>query len=439
MDQYSDLLKWNGSHGHRFTHDWFRFPGKFHPPLVEHILRSVKPSGVLDPMAGVGTVAVEAKAAGIPSLSLDIDPVSVFFTKAKTTPLSDRTLQAAWNDLSEFLKPFQRSDKEIEARKFRDIRVDVMRSLLADVEASDLERLTYWFRRYVLVDYARIEHSIWNGGLAGRSEAVRRFFLACLISSIRRISLADPSPVSGLEITKHMKEKLENGYRIDVFGEFGRRVELAIRRMDEYSKYLREKGTYDTPAYARQADCVNLLKLKQPSEFNADLIFFSPPYCNAIEYWRRHRLEYFLARFLDEQGAIDLHKKFVGRTTVGKTAEGLPSLGYPPIDSLLMSLQEECRSHKARVLWQYFNDMKKRLEVFRDYLPSRGHCIIVVGDSETGSMKIPTARTMAWLGEEIGFNHLRTSRYKIKNRVMQFPVKSNSKIERESIVVLQKQ
>lgn len=434
----ADLLKWTGTHGYRFTHDWFRFPGKFHPPLVEHILKIMNPKCVLDPMAGVGTVAVEAKAAGIPSLSIDIDPLSIFFTKVKTTPISSHTLRAAWKDLSESLKRFQRSEEEIEVRKFRDIRVEAMRNELAALNANDLERLTYWFRRYALVDYARIDHSIWNGSLTGRTQAVRQFFLACLISSVRRISLADPSPVSGLEITKHMKEKIEKGYRIDVYSEFERRVELAIQRMDEYCTYLRKKGTYDTPAYVKQADCVNLLKLNHPSKFKADLIFFSPPYCNAIEYWRRHRLEYFLSRFLDEQGISDLVKKSVGRTTIGTTEKKLSSLGFAPIDRLLIALEGEKRITKARVLWQYFDDMRKRLAIFHSYLPPKGHCVIVVGDSETGGMKIPTARTIAWLGEGSGFKHLKTSRYKIKNRVMQFPLNSNSKIERESIIVLQK-
>ena len=438
MVQQTDLLKWNGSHGYRFTHDWFRFPGKFHPPLAEHMLRSVKPSAVLDPMAGVGTVAVEAKAAGIPSLSLDVDPVSTFFIKVKTTPISTATLEAAWISLAQSLEQFRRSAKEIETRKFRDIRVDAMRQGLASVNAGDLERLAYWFRRYALVDYARIDHAIWNGGLPRRSNLVRRFFLACLISSIRRISFADPSPVSGLEITKHMRERIGGGYDIDVFAQFKRRVELAIRRMHEYTTYLHDKGTYWTPSYSAQADCLDLLKLDSLPKFKADLIFFSPPYCNAIEYWRRHRLEFFLSRFLDEQGVIDLHRRSVGRTTVGETAKEVPALGYRPTDEVFEALQEQGRLHKARVLWQYFNDMKQRLEVFREYLPSRGHCIIVVGDSETGGMKIPTARTLAWFGEELGFNHLKTNSYKIKNRAMQFPIKSNSKIEREAIIVLQK-
>ncbi|GEM_PF-1124937 len=438
MVNKTDLLNWRSSHGYRFTHDWFRFPGKFHPPLVEHILQSFRPTGVLDPMAGVGTVAVEAKAAGIPSLSLDIDPVSSFFTRVKTTPISGATLRAAWSDLSDSLNSFRRSETEVEIRKFRDIRSNAMREHLTRVQAREFERLTYWFRRYVLVDYALIDHSIFNGGLPSRSDAVRRFFLACLLSSVRRISLADPSPVSGLEITKHMRERIERGYPIDVFREFERRVELAIRRMEEYTAYLRKKGTYDTPAYYEQADCADLLRFNPAADFQADLILFSPPYCNAIEYWRRHRLEYFLGRFLDEQGAISLSKKFIGRSTVSDVAFIPPKLGYAPIDRLLLDLQAQQRSKKARILWRYFQTMKERLAIFHDYLPTRGHCVIVVGDSETGGSRVPTVGTITWLAKESGFRHVKTSRYRIKNRVMQFPIKSNSKIEKESIIVLQK-
>lgn len=71
-------------------------------------------------------------------------------------------------------------------------------------------------------------------------------------------------------------------------------------------------------------------------------------------------------------------------------------------------------------------------------MPQGGHCIIVVGDSQTGDKQIPTTKTLAWLGESVGFNHLKTWRYRIKNRVMQFPTKPHSKIEKESVLVLRK-
>ena len=82
--------------------------------------------------------------------------------------------------------------------------------------------------------------------------------------------------------------------------------------------------------------------------------------------------------------------------------------------------------------------MRKRLEIFHKYLPSGGHCIIVVGDSETGGRKVPTVGATTWLAQELGFKFINTSHCNIKNRVMQFPVKSNSEIEKESIIVLQK-
>jgi hypothetical protein len=145
-----------------------------------------------------------------------------------------------------------------------------------------------------------------------------------------------------------------------------------------------------------------------------------------------------LGHFLDEQETISLSKRFIGRSTVGDVALIPPRFGYAPIDRLISDLQEEQRGKKARVLWRYFRNTKERLELFHEYLPARGHCIVVVGDSETGGRRVPTVRTITWLAEESGFKRVKTSGYQIKNRVMQFPIKSNSKIEKESIIVLQK-
>jgi hypothetical protein len=435
-----DLLKWDAGHGHRFTHDLFRFPGKFHPPLVEHILRTFDPTGVVDPMAGVGTVAVEAKAAGIPSLSLDIDPVSSFFTRVKTTPIPTDALEGAWKDLSSALVAFRRSKDEIERRKFSDIRHDILRKGLDEVQARELERLAFWFRRYCLLDYARIDHAIFNGGLPNRNANIRRFFWACLLSSIRRISLADPQPVSGLEITKRMKEKLEHGWPINVFGEFERRVQLGIARMAQYNNYLVENGTTATPTHIKRIDCADIAKVT-PDGFRPNLIFFSPPYCTAIEYWRRHRLEYFLGGFLTEEEASALKRKFIGRTLVGNLTFPLPKLGIGFVDTLIRDVAVgrtiKDPGRKARILWQYFKDMDNRLKNFYSYLPSGGHCVIVVGDSTTAGHTIRTGRALARFGEKAGFEYVKTSRYIIKNRVMQYPT-NNAKIEKESIIVLEK-
>jgi hypothetical protein len=313
-----------------------------------------------------------------------------------------------------------------------------MRKQLAAVKATDFERLAYWFRRYVMVDYARIDRAIFDGGLPARSNRVRNFFLACLISTIRRISLADPTPVSGLEITSHMKEKIERGYNIDVFAEFDRRVDKAITRMEEYTNYLKRHGTYDTVVQTAHADCMELSRLSQSGGLAPDLILFSPPYCNAIEYWRRHQLEYYLGGFLDEAGVTELKSKFIGRTTAGPNRWIVLPTRFSALDRILSTLIEDGRDHKARVLTQYFNDMGTRLEMFYQCLPNNGRCVVVIGDSTTAGRKIPTAQMVIWLADQVGFKHVKTFRYKIKNRVMQFPLKTNIRIEHESIIVLRK-
>lgn len=432
------LTDWEGGHYYRFTHDMFRFPGKFHPPLIEHILKKLEPEAVVDPMGGVGTVAVEAKAAGIPSLSVDIDPLSTFFTRVKSTPLDESVLLNAWTQLRENLDRHRRPSTEVEKRKIKDISERTMKNHLNRLDAGELAGLIYWFRRYVLVDYSRVNYAINNGGLPGQIEKVRNFFLACLLSSVRRISNADPSPVSGLEITKHMRKKFEKGYEIDVFKEFYRRVEFGIDAMVEYQDYLHEKGVEGTRTCISTQNCYRLTSILSAYNFDTDLILFSPPYCNAIEYWRRHRLEYLLGGFLDYDKVSTFSHNFIGRTVTGGRAKKPRKIGYPPVDDVIEKVSQKGRVHKAAVLKQYFEDMERALLVFFKALPKTGHCVIVVGDSTTHGKQVPTTDTLTWLGKQAGFNHILTETYKIRNRSMQFPIKPHNKIQEESIIVLRR-
>ncbi len=435
----SKLLNWETCHGHRFTHDLFKFPGKFHPPIVENILRRIAPRAVIDPMAGVGTVAVEAKAAGIPSLSIDVDPVSVFFARTKTTPISRATLEAAWEELRPALTAMRRSNRQIERYRLDDIAPSTMRRYLARANARHFESLDYWFRRYVLVDYARLDESMWNGGMPHRSADVRRFFKACLLSAVRRISNADPYPVSGLEITKHMRKRLKAGYEIDVFAEFERRVIVNIERMDSYATYLRERGTSKTRSAVVHADCLHISQLKERVACEADLILFSPPYCNAIEYWRRHQLEYYMGRFLTKEDISAHNKRFIGRRSLGGRSLIAPPSLAPRIDDTIRRLHANGRRVKAWQLWHYFNDMSLRFHAFFEVLPRRGRTVVVVGNSRTGGNEVPTASVLQDLAESAGFELETSVGYAIKNRSMQYPLKDGqTKIAEEVIIVLQK-
>jgi hypothetical protein len=71
-----------------------------------------------------------------------------------------------------------------------------------------IPNLFHWFRRYVVVDLARIKKEITE---VKATKAERDFFLLCFASIIRAASNADSVPVSGLEVTSQMKEREKEG------------------------------------------------------------------------------------------------------------------------------------------------------------------------------------------------------------------------------------
>ncbi|MFO7846790.1 MAG: DNA methyltransferase [Balneolaceae bacterium] len=74
------------------THNFYKYPARFSPNFAKEVIQKYTEEGdcVLDPFMGGGTTIVEAIAHGRKALGIDINPLSFFVTKAKTTPISDQ-------------------------------------------------------------------------------------------------------------------------------------------------------------------------------------------------------------------------------------------------------------------------------------------------------------------------------------------------------------
>ncbi len=72
------------------THDFYKYPARFSPHFVRFILDHCTEPGdyVLDPFMGGGTMIVEAIASGRCAIGSDVNELSYFVTRVKTTPLS---------------------------------------------------------------------------------------------------------------------------------------------------------------------------------------------------------------------------------------------------------------------------------------------------------------------------------------------------------------
>jgi DNA modification methylase len=70
----------------RLTHYIFRYPAKFHPPVVRSLISKYTTDGqiIFDPFVGSGTLLIEAVATGRSAVGLDIDPVAVAISSVKS-------------------------------------------------------------------------------------------------------------------------------------------------------------------------------------------------------------------------------------------------------------------------------------------------------------------------------------------------------------------
>lgn len=73
------------------THNYYRYPARFPPDFARTAILAFSEPGqvVMDPFMGGGTTAVETLSLGRRFIGADVNPISRFVTKVKTTPLSD--------------------------------------------------------------------------------------------------------------------------------------------------------------------------------------------------------------------------------------------------------------------------------------------------------------------------------------------------------------
>jgi hypothetical protein len=79
------------------THNYYRYPARFPPIFVREAIEAFSKPGetVIDPFVGGGTSVVEGLAQGRRFIGFDLNPIAVFVSRVKSTPLSSGKLERA--------------------------------------------------------------------------------------------------------------------------------------------------------------------------------------------------------------------------------------------------------------------------------------------------------------------------------------------------------
>jgi len=395
------------------THGLFRFPGRFHPPLITHLIELHPDAKIIgDLMVGSGTVAVEATAQGIDGIYSDIDPLSCLLTRAKSRPVDPNwlidTIQIMINNAQPFAKRYTTS---YEAQQSID---EIERSTLFKAPPD----VFHWFQPYVIVNICKILQEVSKIECNSRR---RDALLAVIAASIRRLSRADPNTSSGLEVTKVRLEALDKGLIFDINKVLTQKSKILAQGYRDIQKTSKKVNVQ-----VIQHDARDYSALCSKHEMWPDLVITSPCYISAIEYWRRHKLEYSWLGLVPPENLSDVKRTFLGMSIIEPEID---QLSKHPLE-LYNKLNNIGRKRDALVLARYFIDSSKWLnEVATVLRHTDGTCYVVVGCNTNHGITLNTPLALQEIASDLGLNASVFMKYSIKNSYMQYPINGERILE----------
>jgi hypothetical protein len=416
----------------RLTHYLFRYPAKFHPPVVRQLIADYTAVGdlVYDPFNGSGTLLVEALVSSRNALGSDVDPLAVFVSKVKTKPVRESVLRADLAKVAVALAPHRRSGADYERLQFVDVSPEELVEDVSGRWVPPIPNIEHWFRRYVIADLARILTELEGAQISSSS---RQFFRLVFASIIRTTSNADPIPVSGLEVTSHMKRLDAEGRRIDPFELFERAAARAIVAIAS----MNEAASGGVRAATVLADATRLPSAIRRRDIAA--VITSPPYHGAVDYYRRHQLEMFwLGLVADQRQRLELLQQYIGRTKVAARHPLVRAdVELPDTEAALEAQMRAVDASRADAFRHYCVAMGRVFGQLGKTLRPHAPAMFVVGHSVWRDTALNISDLFAELSRPY-FKLEEVLDYPVKNRYMSYARRNGASIDHEYVLVFRR-
>ncbi len=361
------------------------FPARMAPEVARRSLERLRGrKRVIDPMCGSGTVLRAAVERGLNCTGIDIDPLAVLMSRVWTTALPSFRL----------LHDAHRLLREAQGLPERDV-----------ARANDLETrafIDYWFAERQAEHLARLATVLKNIDWDTR-DALAIAFSRIIISKERMASLARD--------TSHSRpHKVADTNDFDVYSGFLNAARLVARRLEPQ----RIRGN----ASVRVGDARILDEVPDES---FDFALTSPPYLNAIDYLRGHRmtlvwLGYDMASIREIRTASVGSERVLGATGITFS-----------IDPYIVEAKGSTITDRHRG-WvrRYATDMRRVLEQLSRVVRPGGKVVLVLGNSFLRGATIDNAGMTKALAVEVGLEPIRQTTRAIPARRRYLPPPGDS-------------
>jgi Predicted DNA modification methylase len=363
------------------------FPARMAPEIALSKLSSLK-SGqkVLDPMSGSGMVLSTAARAGIESIGVDLDPLAVLISGVASTKVD---IDDIYQDLELLLSTLSDFPEEQVILPWID----------ADAETKDF--IDFWFDEKQIKQLRLLSYFLVANPIPFKKE-VRNAILA----AISRLIITKEPKASLARDTAHSRpHKVISQNNYDIIKSLPKSVDHVVSAITA-SEILKSSKTF--LGDARNLNFIN--------SGDIDVIVTSPPYLNALDYMRGHKLS------LVWLGYSIYSLRNIRSYSIGAEKTSKTFLNNDFINMLKELDLWENVSATTLMLQKYFIDLCNHLTESYRVLKAKGVASYVIGNSEIKGHYIPNNEFLKKAAYRAGFDFISEEMREIPNNRRYLPI-----------------
>lgn len=385
------------------------FAARMAPEIAFHALNGL-PAGstVLDPMAGSGTVLRTISDLGYNGLGFDIDPLSVLMSKAWTTKVNEKNLV---------------KKAELILDKAQKLKMSKVKLPWIDKDAHTKKFIKFWFAQKQIKDLRKLSY------LINKENGVYASILKVALS--RLIITKSKGASLAADVSHSRPHKVRETNDFDVLSEY----RIACVKIAKILGSENPKGKVNV----RLGDARKLSKIKNNS---VDFIMTSPPYLNALDYMRGHKLALvWLGHKINDLSIIR-------GESVGAEKAPAASANIVLAQTITKNMKsiKQLPPNKLNMIYRYALDMHGLLKESSRVLKSGCNATFVVGNSCIQGTYIKNTMIVTEAAKNFGFILIAHKERKIPDTKRYLPPPSkkggnvdlNKRMRTESVITFTK-
>jgi len=327
------------------------FPARMAPELALAALKGIgSGSVVLDPMSGSGTVLRQASLAGHQAIGFDLDPLAVLISQVSSRAVDLETVE-------QLLSRVMTSARKLRLRD----------AALPWIDASDETRefVLYWFGPKQRHSLRKLAFILAEESTAPRNSNVRPELDVLKVALSRTIITKEVGASLARDVSHSRPHKVRDKNDYDVLSGFERSTQQVL-------KYLRG----GMPVVSARSAHGDARKLTRVLDDSIDLIVTSPPYLNAIDYLRGHKLSLVWLGYSVEN-IRQIRSKSIGAE---RAPDQVPAHDVKEVARAM--IREAHPSNRVQqMITRYAGDVYAMIAEMKRVLRTGGKAVLVVGDS----------------------------------------------------------